>query len=233
MICESIHMYNTDIPNRAELPTTRQLIRSTLIAAVAAVVLLFTVVLPSEYGVDPTGVGRMLGLTEMGEIKTRLAEEAEADAAATQAAHSAPATAAAPEPVPAQTAAIAPAPAPVPTAAASTTATPTSGHAEWRDELTFTLAPGQGTEIKLRMKEGDKALYSWTVQGGVVNFDTHGDALGRSISYEKGRGVPADEGELVAAFTGNHGWFWRNRGEADVTVVLRTGGVYSDIKRVK
>jgi hypothetical protein len=38
---------------------------------------------------------------------------------------------------------------------------------------------------------------------------------------------------LVAAFTGNHGWFWRNRGEADVTVTLQTGGAYSDIKRVK
>jgi hypothetical protein len=45
--------------------------------------------------------------------------------------------------------------------------------------------------------------------------------------------VASDEGELVAAFTGNHGWFWRNRGSADVTVVLKTGGVYSDIKRVK
>jgi len=46
-------MYNTDIPSRAELPSTRQLIRSTIIAAVSAVVLLYTVVLPSEYGVDP------------------------------------------------------------------------------------------------------------------------------------------------------------------------------------
>ena len=99
--------------------------------------------------------------------------------------------------------------------------------------MTFTLTPGQGTEIKLKMKGGEKALFSWTVQGGVVNFDTHGDAIGRSISYEKGRAVASDEGELVAAFTGNHGWFWRNRGQADVTVVLKTSGDYSDIKRVK
>jgi len=45
-------MYNTDIPSRAELPSTRQLIRSTIIAAVSAVVLLYTVVLPSEYGLE-------------------------------------------------------------------------------------------------------------------------------------------------------------------------------------
>jgi hypothetical protein len=82
-------MYNTDIPSRAELPSSRQLVRSTLIAALSAVILLFTVVLPSEYGVDPTGMGRALGLTEMGEIKTRLAREAAEDEAATEAAHSA------------------------------------------------------------------------------------------------------------------------------------------------
>jgi hypothetical protein len=211
-------MYNSDLPSRAELPTTRQLMRSTAIAAVSAVVLLYTVVLPSEYGVDPTGIGRALGLTEMGEIKTRLAQEAEADAAATQAQHAA---AAAPAGM-----------APATTAATAVSPTPT-GAAAWRDQLTFRLTPGQGTEIKLRMKEGDKALYRWIVQGGVVNYDTHGDAIGRSISYVKGRGVAADEGELVAAFTGNHGWFWRNRGAADVTVVLYTGGAYSDIQRVK
>lgn len=62
---------------------------------------------------------------------------------------------------------------------------------------------------------------------------THGDALGKSISYEKGRGVQADEGVLEAAFTGNHGWYWRNRGQADVKVVLRTRGDYTDIKRGK
>lgn len=222
-------MYNSDIPSRAELPSTRQLIRSTIIAAVSAVILLFTVVLPSEYGVDPTGIGRALGLTEMGEIKTRLAQEAAEDEAATKAANAAPNAA------PAQTGKEAATPAaPAVVATASQPVTPAAtATAQWRDELSFTLTPGQGTEIKMKMKEGEKALYAWTVQGGVVNFDTHGDALGKSISYEKGRAVASDEGELVAAFTGNHGWFWRNRGQADVTVTLKTGGAYSDIKRVK
>ena len=205
-----MNMYNSEIPSRAEQPSTRQLIRSTLIAAVSALVLLFTVVLPSEYGVDPSGIGRALGLTEMGEIKTRLAREAAKDATATQAPHSEPAAA----------------------KAAASNAGASNGPA-WRDEMTFTLTPGQGTEIKLKMLEGDKAKYAWSVQGGVVNFDTHGDGTGRSVSYEKGRRVANDEGELIAAFTGNHGWYWRNRGEANVTVLLRTGGTYSDIKRVK
>jgi len=221
------NMYNTPIPSHAELPSTQQLVRSTLIAAVSAMVLLYTVVLPAEYAVDPTGIGRTLGLTDMGEIKTRLAKEAAEDAATTAAvpgqANTTPTPAATPPAtkVSAQSTALVSPPAAMATSP------------QWRDEMSFTLAPGEGTEIKLKMKAGEKALYAWTVQGGVVNFDTHGDAIGRSISYEKGRAVPSDEGELVAAFTGNHGWFWRNRGAASVTVVLRTGGEYSDIKRVK
>ena len=208
-------MYNSNTPLPAELPSSRQLLRSTLLAAVSAAVLLIAVVLPAEYGIDPTGIGRVLRLTEMGEIKQQLAAQAETDATAPPAAAlpapTAPALPAAPQ-----------VPAPVAEAAQP---------APWRDEMSVTLTPGEGTEIKLRMQEGDKADYSWVVQGGAVNFDTHGDGGGRSISYEKGRGVPADEGELVAAFTGNHGWYWRNRGQANVTLVLRTRGTYSDIKR--
>lgn len=59
-------MYNDKMPTKDELPTPRQLVRATLIAAAVAVVLLFTAVLPGEYGWDPTGIGRVLGLTKMG-----------------------------------------------------------------------------------------------------------------------------------------------------------------------
>lgn len=206
-------MYNANTPLSADLPSSRQLVRSTLLAAIAAAVLLITVVLPAEYGIDPTGVGRTLRLTEMGEIKQQLAAEAESDAAA----------------LPVAQASSNAAPTAVPQAAAPAVEAATT--APWRDEMSVTLTPGEGAEIKLRMQAGDKADFRWVVQGGAVNFDTHGDGGGRSISYEKGRGVAEDEGELVAAFTGNHGWYWRNRGQADVTLVLRTRGTYSDIKR--
>lgn len=211
-------MYNSNTPLPADLPSSRQLLRSTLLAAVSAAVLLIAVVLPAEYGIDPTGIGRVLRLTEMGEIKQQLAAQAAADATA-------PPVAASPAPTTSTTTAV-PAPPQAPASVAEA-----AQPAPWRDEMSVTLTPGEGTEIKLRMQEGDKAEYSWVVQGGAVNFDTHGDGGGRSISYEKGRGVPADEGELVAAFTGNHGWYWRNRGQAKVTLVLRTRGTYSDIKR--
>ena len=75
------------------------------------------------------------------------------------------------------------------------------------------------------------APFEWVVEGGEVNFDLHGDGSGNEISYEKGRAVAEAAGELTAAFTGNHGWFWRNRGDAAVSVTLRVAGAYSEIKR--
>ena len=102
---------------------------------------------------------------------------------------------------------------------------------EWTDKITFALEPGQGIEIKLVMEEGGIAPFEWVVEGGEVNFDLHGDGSGNEISYEKGRSVPEAAGELTAAFSGNHGWFWRNRGDAPVTVTLRVAGAYTEIKR--
>lgn len=209
-------MYNSDIPSRAELPTSRQLLRSTLIAIVAALAILVTIVLPAEYNIDPTGVGRVLGLAQMGEIKVQLAEEAERDRQMDQNST-----------VPAPGSSL------LGRVFAALVVSPASAQtASRQDVTTLTLTPGQGAEIKLVMKAGAKADYSWTVAGGVVNFDTHGDGGGKSISYEKGRAVPGDDGVLEAAFDGNHGWFWRNRTDAPVTLTLKTNGAYFDIKRM-
>lgn len=95
-------MYNANRPIQSDLPSPAQLLRSTILAAVSAAAILVAVVLPSEYGIDPTGAGRLLGLTEMGDTKMQLAAEAEADrkAAETSMAASAPAIVPPPPPAP-------------------------------------------------------------------------------------------------------------------------------------
>src|SRR5215207_6783565 len=118
-------MYNTDLPNRAELPSSKQLFRSTIIAVIVAAVLLVTIVLPAEYGVDPTRIGRVFGLTRMGEIKQRLAVEAQKDRVAE-------AEKSVPKVTPTET-----------KPAAEIKSEPKS------DEMTVTLKPGDGVEIKL------------------------------------------------------------------------------------
>lgn len=224
-------MYNTDMPTRADLPSTARLLRSTAIAAGVAAALLVTVVLPSEYGIDPTGAGRALGLTEMGEIKTQLAEEAEADRAKDRAGQTPAAPAAPATPAPGQRSSLLGSIFAQLVFGSAQAQTPAAAKSQ---EIVVTLKPGEGTEVKADMRKGAKLTYTWKVDGGAVNHDTHGDGPGgNEISYSKGRGVPGDEGELTAAFDGNHGWFWRNRGSAQVTVRLTASGDFGSLKHMK
>lgn len=199
-------MFNAKEPDPSELPSSRQLLRSTLIALVAAGAILVFVVLPAEYAIDPTGVGGMLGLTRMGEIKTQLAEEAAIDEAPAD---------------------------PVFTEEPPVITTPATEDGLWRDETNLTLAPDEAVELKLVMAEGDRVEYEWMARGGALNFNRHGDGGGQSIEYGKGRAAEDGSGEIVAAFDGHHGWFWRNRSPSPVQLTLRTKGAYSGIKRTR
>ncbi len=58
----------------------RQLNRAVLIAIASAALIVTTVVLPAEYGVDPTGAGSLLGLTQMGAMKAAQAGDGTAPA---------------------------------------------------------------------------------------------------------------------------------------------------------
>jgi len=227
-------MYNSDMPSRADLPTSSQLLRSTVIAIGVAAALLVTIVLPAEYGVDPTRIGRVLGLTEMGEIKQQLAEEAELDAAmAAQSVQQGNVTETSEQP-----AEMAEVPAPVQDMAAEetpveTTAVPAAGADAWTDETVLVLGPGEAAEIKLVMQAGATANFEWTAEPGHLNSALHGDGTaGEAISYRNGRAETSHAGDLVAEFNGSHGWFWRNRSDETVTMILKTKGDYSEIKRV-
>ncbi len=209
-------MYNSNIPADRELPSTKKLIKSTVLAAIGAGVLLVTVVMPSEYAIDPTGIGKLTGLQQMGEIRVSLEEEAAQEEAAKLVSSAQAAT----EEVKPQ---------PVAYQKASTTP------AEVRnDEMEITLAPNEGTEIKVALKKGHKVNYEWS-STGKVNFDNHGDSKKLNIDYHgygKGIGQATDKGTIEAAFDGNHGWFWRNRNKETVTLTLQTNGAYTDIKRM-
>ncbi len=195
-------------PDLKDLPSKAQLARSSVIAFVTAIALAVTVVLPAEYAVDPTGVGKVLGLTEMGEIRLELQEEFENDEHHSQ----------------------------IPNLF-KTLASSLSGllisnaYAQGQgDVVEFTLNPGDTYEVKLTMKEGDEVAFTMAVSGGRVNYDLHAHGNGESISYEKGRGSSGSEGSFVAAFDGAHGWFWRNRDDKTATVTLSLQGTYAALK---
>ncbi len=202
-------MFTIEKPNLKDLPSLNQLKRSTVIAVIGAGLILVSIVLPAEYGIDPTGAGRVLGLTEMGEIKHELHHEAESDKANHQDNHSLNRF----------------------ERALNVFINSALAEEAWDHTITFTLEPGEHTETKLVMQQGDDANYTWIASGGRINFDLHAHGNGQSETYEKGRGAKDGEGGFVAAFDGEHGWFWRNRDKSVVTVTLRIRGNYQEIIR--
>lgn len=207
-------MKNLNIPTNTELPSMGKLIKSTILAIVIASIILVTVVLPAEYGVDPTGIGSAIGLLKMGEIKVSLAQEAAEDRVSVKI----------PEAYNVDD--IKPAP-----KAVAEKATDEADPNTRSDELSITLKPNEGKEIKLTMTKGATVNYFWSTDGGQANFDAHADSKKLEIkyhNYSKGKSERS-EGDLEAAFDGNHGWFWRNRTSKTMTVTLKVSGAYSDI----
>jgi hypothetical protein len=202
-------MHNTPRPKLEDLPTKAQLRRSSIMAGIGAVFIGVAVYMPAELGQDPTGVGSLLGLTEMGEIKQQLKAEAEADAEL----HGGDQSSSLMNDI--------------------LGLFVSAAHAQeaWQDTITFTLEPGEYTEMKATMEEGATLFYEWTSEGGRINFDLHAHAGGQDVTYEKGRGQTEGAGSFETPFAGDHGWFWRNRDDEAVTVTLQLRGDYSAIVR--
>lgn len=192
------------------LPSRSELFRASIVAVLVAFILLITAVLPAEAGIDPTGIGRHLGLTTLGEGKR-------GGIASSAMQVEPPVGTAAPVVVPTAQPPAAPA-----------------ANAFRTDELTLVLQPGEGAEIKAVMRAGEQMLYGWNADKGELFFDFHGEAKGAPssefTSFEKGSKSTA-EGVFEAPFEGTHGWYWKNRGDGVVTVTLKTSGVYESIGR--
>jgi hypothetical protein len=173
---------------------------ATAAAIFVAGVILVTAILPAEYGVDPAGTGRLLGLTS-------IAGAGAVDAGAPAAAASTPQNL-------------------EPTRPGANTSQSIPIR---QDAVSFTIGPGQGMEYKYRMDKGASMVYSWTATGK-VGFDFHGEPQGApkgyAESYQMGEGDRA-AGSFFAPTPGIHGWFWENLTTSDVTVTLKSTGFYA------
>ena len=190
--------------NNDGLPSTAKLIKATVIAIAVASIILVTTILPAEYGVDPTGIGKALGLHVLNQ--NHGSEET--------------LTPVQNEPVnllasnldsPLRKAVVIPR----------------------TDTVTVTVLPNKGVEVKSVMNEGDSFIFSWSVDEGSVYFDMHGEPpnAGKDefTSYWVGREQQQANGNFIAPFTGTHGWYWQNTSDIPVTVTLTTTGFYGDL----
>jgi hypothetical protein len=223
----------TTLP-QADVPSVKKLLTATAIALVAAIAILIAFVLPAEYGIDPLGTGRALRLTDLANAPEKPARPAQPAAASVPGAS---------EPAAAETATIDPTLVPSPTGDA-----PAVKHtfiAQRRpfqfDSREYTLAPGEGMEIKYNMRKGAGLAYSWTASATLF-YEFHGEPdvkpAGKegtdyyeSYDLDDKKGKTESHGTFLAPSTGIHGWFWENKSEKPVNLKLVSAGFYDWISQ--
>lgn len=201
-------------PFQIDTPPMGRLLRSLALAFAGAGLVLLLFVLPAEYGIDPTGVGKALGLTDLSRGGTRVLQIK--DVIGGNESYRQIQVPDAGEPIPL----------PNPAVFQAKTAPAQA------KTLSIKLEPGEETEIKTVLDEGQVVLFSWQA-GGEVYTDFHGHEPGANqdqfVRYEEQQSGTAGNGSLVAPFTGEHGWYWVNIGEAPVTITLNLNGYYKDV----
>lgn len=208
----------------------RELLRGTVYAAIVAAVILTVAVLPAEYGVDPTGLGKAMGLTK---LHSDSATPAVANnSAAVQAPVATAAVPAAGPSVPAGGSPRSKISAPGEQRALTISSRPTLPFRT--DDMEILVAPGKGVEVKTLLAKGQTLIYTWkTKDAALVNHDFHGEPVNAKEnefeSFILEKEVSESRGTLIAPFTGVHGWYWKNKSTVPVTVVLRASGFYSEI----
>jgi len=201
-------------PFEVNPPSRQKLLKSIAGAIVGAAIILVLVVLPAEYSIDPTGIGKALGLTEMHaptrtlQIKDVIGGNERYREVKIPDAHD---------------------PTPLPNPAVAQIK-PTAPKAETK---VIKLEPGQQTEIKAVLDAAQVIVYSWKAEGGEVYTDFHGhepDAGEAFVRYEEQQSGTEGHGSLVAPFAGEHGWFWLNISEQPVTITLQFTGYHREMK---
>ncbi len=201
-------MNSEDIP----IQSTKSLINACLVAVLLATVILFTAVLPAEYGIDLTGLGNKLGLIALSEISQQnLPLDAEDCSKPKQDV--------------------------VVNQPQVATAKPTgdnhplenSKSIQWKDSVNIVIPPQKGLEYKFAMAKDAVLEYSWKTDGVPIYFDFHGEPKGATDGYFKSYlEITSNEskGVLTTPFEGIHGWYWENKTAQPITIQLSTNGKY-------
>jgi hypothetical protein len=195
-------------------PKTRRPLKALIIALVLGAAALFGIILPAERGFDPTGIGRLLGLTALNPTNASASAEALKieDVSGGNDNLVAAEGSSARDPLPLPNPAI------------------HQKESQLARTETFSIKLGldEKTEIKAVLGKAKSLHYEWSVEGGQVYVDFHGHDPAKGdaywVRYDESDGVSQGQGSLVAPFSGEHGWFWLNVSEGPITIHLKVSG---------
>jgi hypothetical protein len=180
------------------VPATRALVKASVAALVVATILLVTVVFPAEYGIDPLGTGRALGLSALSGGTSP--ED--------------------PVPPPAGEKV-----APVPEGAFALY--PAAFKVDSRDlvlgpyeyvEYKYHLE--RGATMLFSWRASGDVMHD-------MHGDPEGQSSSTAAVSFDARSRRQADGSFEAPFTGIHGWYWENPGAETLTVRITTAGFYT------
>ena len=179
-------------------PSIARLVTTTIVALIAAGVILVNVVLPAEYGIDPLGTGRWLGLTAIATPPTE-----------------------ATIPVP-ESAAVAMTPVPqgpIGRHGAEYKVDAIDLVLGPYEYVEYKYRLEKGATMLFTWKADAAPIYDF-------HADPDGSPAPDPVSFDTESKREAS-GTFTAPFSGIHGWFWENPGGEPLTIRLRTAGFYS------
>lgn len=198
-----------------QAPSAKRIFTSVIVAAAVAVGVLVAFILPAEYGVDPTGVGGALGLTQMTSGATQTFEVTDNIGGNEQVREVEVPDFGDPVPLP------------------NPDIYQTAEAPAETDTLTIEIPAEGETEIKTVLETNKVIMFSWQVDRGSVYSDFHGHTPEAGpnffVRYREHQEGTGDSGSLVAPFAGEHGWYWLNYNTHPVTITLTVTGFYEDI----
>lgn len=203
--------------NEVEAPSASNLLKATTATIIGAFILLVLVVLPAEYGVDPTGFGNLTGLGDLAEEPYEIVEFTDIIGGN--------------EVIREVEIPLFGDPVPLPNPSVF------QDQAEEAQSMSMTIELGafEQTEIKTVLDEGKVIIYDWqVVDDKLVYFDFHGheESFGPEffVRYkERQEGLNKSSGSLTAPFYGEHGWLFFNINEEPISITLNVTGYYNEI----
>ncbi|EDQ00915.1 hypothetical protein [Shewanella benthica] len=219
--------HNDTLFNSIPVHSIATLVKASVAAAAIAAVVLVTAILPAEYNIDPTGIGRALGLTEISQAASTSAANTVESKATDKSASSVKnneTVFAFGQATPVTSTEMANAPSVAQIAQARQTPGVRS------DTVKINIPAGKGLEYKLLMDEFVHLEYEWSTGGEELYFDFHGEPKGDTTGYFESFSITTSDkmkGSLTTPFAGAHGWYWKNKTDSAIIVTLSTTGDYS------
>ncbi len=209
--------------NQIPQPSIKSLIWSCLASLLLAITVLIVAVLPAEFNIDPTGLGKKLGLTV-------LSQSADTNVK--------PVVITCPKVLGSQS---------LDKSLHTDDHSHENGHDHdhtheqgheheqteaWQDIVIISIPPNKGLEYKFNISKGEKFEFVWEAAGTPVYFDFHGepetDKTGYFKSFKEST-QSESSGTLLVPFSGSFGWYWENKTSQVVNITLKTRGHYKVI----